>query len=142
MPAGWDIVDSVLQAQLGDWLAARAGDADYQMCLYSNGYTPIPGSDITDYTECTFPGYVRQPFTMATFPFPTMTSHVAISQYPSALTFAAASSGFSTEDVQGYFVLDSLGVYQWGESFATVRKMHPSEDIDVTPILRHATIPA
>jgi len=30
---------------------------DYDLRLYSNNHTPADGDDVTDYTECTFPGY-------------------------------------------------------------------------------------
>jgi len=48
----WDSSLPFLQAQIDNVLEGAT------LRLYSNNHTPADADDVTDYTECTFPGYL------------------------------------------------------------------------------------
>jgi len=140
--AHWDIADSTLQEKLQAYIDKLVADGlDWSCHLFQNDYTPIPGSDISNYTECTFPGYSSAVIPVADWGTVTVSAHVASSTLSSELEFTADSSGFSSQSVYGYYVLDSADVYKYGERFSDTRTIHPDDVLKVTPIQREATYP-
>lgn len=142
MAAHWDISDAMLQRMLQAYMDFLAADGQWRTIhLYQNAYTPIPGSDETDYIECDFPGYAPMDQLDLDWGSVTVALHVASSTSTTPLEFVADSTGFSTQAVYGYYMIHKDGSYLGGERFADMRTMHPDDILKVTPILRHATFP-
>lgn len=137
----WDIADDTLQAMLEAYLSSIASDPDWDVHLYSNDFSPGPGTVIGDFTECTFNGYSAQPLVTADWGSVSVTDHVAISTYPTPIDFTAASSGFSSQNVYGYYVTDGAGDLLFSERFESTRVVFPLDVLSVQPVLRHTTYP-
>lgn len=141
MANAWDVTDGYLARQLLSIINAEVEDANWSLHLYQNDYTPIPGSDETDYVECDFPGYTALDLLWLNWGTVTVLDHVARSVYVEFLEFEAASSGFTSQPVYGYYVLDGDAVYIWGERFADTRTMYPSSTLKVKPERRQGVLP-
>lgn len=141
MSAAWDISDFYLGLMLTSiqnvtWIGKTFG-----IHLYKNDYTPVPGSDESDYDQCDFPGYGRVSYSMDDMGSVSVVDHVAISTGSTTAIFTADSSGFTSQDVYGYYVIDEDDNYVWGERFASMRVVHPNDVIQLTPEFRERTYP-
>lgn len=142
MANAWDISDAFLVRQLEAIVTACSGDDVWSLHLYQNDYTPIPGSTVASYTESSFPGYLADDLDPAEWGSVSVVDHVAITVNSLENVFTANSSGFSSQPVYGYYVLDGVDAYVWGERFATMRTMLPGDELKITPEMRQKTAPA
>ncbi len=142
MANAWDVTDAQLQRELTAILADEAGDSDWNVHLYGNDYTPVPGSVIGDYTEADFPGYLPAPLITADWGAVSVTDHVAISIHDTPSVFEADPSGFLDFAVFGYYVTNGDDEYVYGERFATTQIVLPSGILSVACERRHGVTPA
>lgn len=142
MPNAWDFADVTLEEQLDAWRAVVVAAADLELHLYKNDYTPIAGSAIGDYTEATFDSYAAQAIVATDWGAVAVTAHVAEMQQNTPCVFTAGAGPFTTEDVYGYYVTDSVGTYLWGERFATSQPIEPLATLSVVAVMRHAVAAA
>jgi hypothetical protein len=91
--------------------------ADLKLKLFSNNYTPIKTSDVTDFTEVAGGGYAeitldKDEWTITPLDVSTAT------QAEKTFTFTGATSAPGT--VYGYYVVDAGGVLLWAERFSAI----------------------
>jgi len=141
MPAAWDLSDFYLSAMLEAMLNVIATGGDLTMALYKNDYAPVPGSELADFTEADFPGYVSQLIGSTDFGAPTVTDHVASSVSGVVLTFVGDPGTWTPQTIYGYFVTDWNSDYFFAEKFSVPIDMSPDGEIRVTPRLRHQNLP-
>lgn len=81
--------------------------------LYSNNYTPVEGSTVASFTECTASGYAAKTLTGSSWSI-TTTSNVTTASYAEqTFTFSAA------QVVYGYYVTDAANaIVLWAELFS------------------------
>ena len=142
MANAWDITDATLSTQLEKWRAFIIEETDYVMHLYQNNYTPVPGSTIANFTEADFENYEAQPIIAADWGNVTILNHVASIQNDTPCEFVAGAGPFDPQTVFGYYVTDADGVYLWSERFQVSRVVNPEDTLQVTAVMRHATLPA
>lgn len=85
---------------------------DVKLHLYANNYTPVEGSAIANFTECTAAGYAAKTLAGASWSIATTSGTSEASYAEQTFTFTAAQT------VYGYFVTNSAGtVLLWAELF-------------------------
>lgn len=99
------------ELNLLDFLTANLFDG-LELRLYQNNYTPTDSSQVSNFTECDFSGYVSQTITAWTAA-QIIAGHA--SSDAAQLTFTR-SGGPTSNNVYGYFVTDSAGTkIYWAE---------------------------
>lgn len=139
--ANWFCPDEglILLLQRALFASGVSAAEDYYLDLYSNNYTPVYGSTLSNFTLCTFTGYAQATIPAADFAAPTATA-------PGATT---------TNSVQGVFSCTSgssqtaYGCVLHGKTsgkviaaclFANPRTMSPGATETVTVTLTDLTI--
>lgn len=79
---------------------------------YSNNHTPTDADDVTDYTECTFPGYADVPLNSWTSPTINVDGKAEISMTEQLFT---AGSIVTPENIYGIYVTDAGGDLVYAE---------------------------
>jgi len=142
MPAGWDIADGQLQEILGRYRSGYLNGENLDIHLYKNDYTPVPGSDVGDYTEADFTGYLSQVITGGTWGSVTVADHIAVTVNADTFNFTYTAGGGSPQTIYGYYITGDGGDYFWGERFSEPRVMNPADELNITPELRVRVYPA
>lgn len=133
----WDVSDDYLFVMLGAFLSGSSGQS-WHVHLYQNDFSPVPGTTIDDFDEADYTDYVPIQIDPANFLAAlAVTAHVAIAPYDSALSFLAGSSGFTSQNLFGYFVTNDAGDYSYAERFAVTQTIVPNATLLLTPELRH-----
>ena len=133
MSDAWSITDDELHDALQAWVDLRNDSTIWHVHTFQNDYTPVPGDDISAYTESTYIGYSAQNLVMDSWSITGTTADVVTADSGYDVTFTASSSGFSSQPVYGYYVTDNLGNYKWGERFADTRTVRPLDQLVVHP---------
>lgn len=125
-------VTNVGENLLLNWALKTSGGPALVMRLYSNDYTPVDGSDSTDFTEATFTGYSAQ--TLARSGWDDATTNgddKGESVFGTAQTWDASSS----ETIYGYYIEtdDTNGDVVWAERFGTSRALTNGDGLTITP---------
>jgi hypothetical protein len=133
----WDVGDNYLYNMLGAFLVQSSGQS-WHVHLYQNDFDPVPGTSLDDFDEADYTDYEPIAIDPANFLGAlAVTAHVAIAPYNVALSFLAGSSGFSTQNIYGYFVTDDSDNYYYCERFAVTQTIVPNATLLLTPELRH-----
>lgn len=133
----WDVADDYLYQMLGAFLNLTSGQT-WHVHLYQNDFDPVPGTDLLDFDEADYTDYAAIAVDPANFLGAlAVTAHVAIAPYNVALSFLAGSSGFTSQNLFGYFVTNDLGNYWYAERFAVTQTIVPNATLLLTPELRH-----
>lgn len=103
------IVDGGISRMLDKMLTAYGSTLVIK--LFKSNTTPAAGDTAGTYTEATFPGYASQ--SVGTFGASTVASSTATAT-AAQNTFTRSSTG-TTENIYGYYVLDSGGNLLWAE---------------------------
>lgn len=141
MANAWDISDVELVWELDKVRLAFADIGPLIMCLYQNDYTPIPGTDSSDFTEANFPGYEQQEIDPSTWAAVTIDAHVASTTNSTPCEFEADATGFVSQNIYGYYVFDEDDELIWSERFATMRVVKPEDILKINAVRRLATFP-
>lgn len=141
MPGAWDLSDDYLQTMLEQMTAWLAGVGDLVIALYKNDYIPVPGSDVSDFTEADFPGYAQGAIAGGDWGAVSVTTHVAQSTSGTVISFTGASGSWSVQTIYGYFVMSAALDYFFAERFSAPVDMSPDGEIRITPRLRHQNLP-
>jgi len=141
MAIHWDISDIGLGLLMNWWLAQLNAGTNLYMHLFQNDVTPQPGITDADFVEADFPGYGAASISDPTWTQGPIVGHVATATYGSFLSFIAASSGFTSQTIYGYWINDEDGDYVWSESFGTPQLITPGAELKVQPELKNATFP-
>jgi len=113
----------------------KAATGDVKLKLYSNNYTPVEGSAIASFTECTASGYAAKTLAGATWTITTSAGTTQAVYAEQTFTFTAAQT------VYGYFVTDTAGTgLLWAELFTGAPFNIPSGggSVKVTPRIQLA----
>jgi hypothetical protein len=97
-----------------------AGTLPIRVHLYSNNFTPVAGSVLSDFTEATFTGYsVVNVSAWGTPTGPDGTGHETISA-TTAPVFTRSATG-TVQNIYGYYVTNQGGgtLLYWAERFAS-----------------------
>jgi hypothetical protein len=132
------IADSELQAMLQDYVNALSGT--WNIDLFQNNHTPAEGDTSANYTVANFTGYAQGSVVNANWGAVSVTAHVASTTQSSANVFTAGSTA-TAQTVYGYYITDSGGVLKYAESFASPVTMNPTDQLSVTPVLKHTVYP-
>jgi hypothetical protein len=90
----------------------KVATGDVRLHLYANNYTPVEGSVIGSFTECTASGYASKLLTGASWTITTVTGTTEAVYAEQTFTFTAAQT------VYGYYVTDSGStICLWAEIF-------------------------
>lgn len=85
---------------------------DVRIHLYSNNYTPVEGSTVANFTECSAAGYAAITLAGASWSIATTTGTSEASYAQQTFTFTA------TQVVYGYYVTNSANtIVLWAELF-------------------------
>lgn len=85
---------------------------DVRIHLYSNNYTPVEGSTVANFTECSAAGYASQLLTGASWSIATSSGTSEAAYAERTFTFTA------TQVVYGYYVTNSANtIVLWAELF-------------------------
>lgn len=100
--------------------------------LYANSYTPVEGSVVGNFTECSASGYAAITLTGSSW-------SIATSSGVTTASYAAQTFSFSAAQVvYGYYVTNAAGtIVLWAELFASAPFNIPSGggSVQVTPKL-------
>jgi hypothetical protein len=108
--------------------------------LYTNNYTPVPGSHVADFTEATFTGYAAVTLNNSLWGSPTIVSDRGQTIYDSGTPVPFVSSGGSPQTIYGYFLENTdAGVVWFAEKFATARTVNPGDTLDLTLVFTGGT---
>jgi hypothetical protein len=141
MSANWVTSDGEIVRELSAYRTLIGSDPDWNCDLFTNTPTDPMSTDIADYTIADFDGYAQQSFAPSTFGSVTITAHVAKTISSTVLTFS--SSALATPQVvKGYVLTDSGGVLLRAEQFENPVTVNPTNDVNITPELRHTNLPA
>lgn len=138
MAAAWAMSDDALERMLNAWIADIAGDADWDVHLFQNDYVPVAGLVLGDLTECDYDGYVEQPLDPSAWGTPVLASSVWTSTNTDTVQFTAASSGFVSQNVYGYYITDAAGDLVDAVRFQNTRVVFPFDVLSVTALMRLA----
>jgi hypothetical protein len=123
-------VDDELKRILDSYLSYVNSDG-YEIALFKNNYTPVPGMVDADLTESDFPGYSRVGIGGAVWPSGVV-DNVAIGTSPTTAVFTP-----SADDAQlayGYAVYDAgVGNLSWAQLFPEPIEIVNGVPIVVTP---------
>lgn len=141
MPGHWDVADDVLRVMLQIYVESLSSGDSSGMRLFKNDFEPQPGTNIGDFVEADFPGYVPQMVSATDWGAPVVVAHIATSANETPCIFEASSSGFSSQKIYGYYIVNVDDEYQWSESFAAPVEVTPDFILKVTARLKQATYP-
>lgn len=141
MANAWDVTDGQLSRELTAIIASEATDDMWSMYLFKNDYTPVPGSDIGDYVPADFDGFLPAPVDPERWNAVSVVDHVAISIHMDDCEFQADPSGFVSQDIYGYYVLNGADEYVWGERFQTMQTILPNGLLTILPQRHHGVTP-
>jgi hypothetical protein len=79
---------------------------DYQLRGFSNNYTPVDGTTITDFTESAFTGYGRININRNQMGDPGITANVAISECDFVPTWTC--TGGAPENLYGWYLISKI----------------------------------
>ena len=99
--ATWVIPSEGCIVNLGRALQTTGADAaeNFTLDLYTNNYTPIASSTLSNFTLATFTGYAAVAITHSSFPYPTLTGGIVSTTSSTAGTFSC--TGGSPQTVYG-----------------------------------------
>ncbi len=111
----------------------------YELALYVNDYTPVPGVDETDVTEATFSGYSRVGVSGVFWPVGE-DGDVVIATSATTGTFTPTAA--SAEIVYGYYVYDTAdGFLSWAQRLTTPIPVAAFVPIVITPRVKLKNCP-
>jgi len=103
----------------------------YEICLFQNDYTPVPGMVDADLVESDFPGYSRVGVGGGVWPSGVV-DNVAIGTSPTTAVFTPSAN--DAQLAYGYFVNDSgSGILSWAQLFPAPIPIVSGVPIIVTP---------
>ena len=89
--------------------------------LYTNDYTPVEGSTISNFTECTASGYAAITLTGSSFTVSTAAGVTTAEYAQQTFTLTGASTDY------GYYITDNAGTQVlWAERFSDAPHSIPS----------------
>jgi len=89
--------------------------------LFKNDYTPIEGSDIDDFTECTATGYAAKELTGSSFSVESSDGVTTAEYAQQTFTLTGASTDY------GYYITNNAGTQVlWAERFSDAPHSIPS----------------
>lgn len=117
-----------------DWMLPDDGtnQEDFEVSLYTNNYTPVAGSTLSDFNEATFTGYAAVPLLRSDFLAPYLVANVAFTD--SAIIPAFACTAGSPQTCYGwYMICTSTNKVVAAQRFNTARVMGPGATEDLDP---------
>lgn len=141
MAEAWDISDLQLREILQAYFDSIATGDGWNVRLFQNNYQPIPGTELSDFTEATFPGYGFIPINNADWGAVVANDNVASSTYPEPLEYDALPAGFVQQTIYGYYVTTVDDDYVYCERFEVPVIIKPGDALRITPIYRLRTYP-
>ena len=94
---------------------------DVKLCLFKNDYTPVEGSDIEDFTECTADGYEAKELTGTSFTVGNSGGTTTAEYAQQTFTLTGTSTDY------GYYITNNAGTQVlWAERFSDAPHSIPS----------------
>jgi len=115
------LVPDVGEVLLLSYALNKVAAADVILRLYTNDYTPVEGSVLASFTECTAAGYAAITLTGADWTIATVTGTTTAEQPQKTFTLTAASTDY------GYYITNGAGTQVlWAERFSDAPHNIPS----------------
>jgi hypothetical protein len=140
MASAWIISDSTLQTMLQDFINGLAQGNNWNIDLYQNNHVPAAGDTAANYTVANFAGYAQGTINNTTWGAAAVTNHIAQTTQATTNQWNATAAA-QPQTIFGYFVTDNNGNLKYAEMFANSITMNPSDQLQITPVLRHTTYP-
>lgn len=139
----WDLSDLQLSLMLVNWISwmEDGGAPPLKMWLFQNDIKPQPGVLLADFVEATFTGYVRKDIEYGSWEDELVVDHIASMIYSVFLDYTAGASGFSSQTIYGYAMVQNSTQLMWSESFAEPIVVVPEYSFKVKPRMRLKTEP-
>ena len=103
----------------------------WEVVLFVNNYTPVPGSVYADFTPASFTGGSPVAIDQTLWDSPTVISDRASSEYDGG-TPIVWTNGSSAQTAYGYLVYDTVdNTVLWAERFGTERIVNPGSDLEL-----------
>lgn len=139
MPASFLFSPAFLQREATEMLAWLHGQAPWTLHLITEDHDWLDGEDESDVTEATFDGYAPVALDMANWGGPSTDGFLVVSTYAPPVVFTLDIGAGEEVTVYGYFLLDSLGGFQFGEITEMTQTLAPGEGVQVTPRYKRRT---
>ena len=101
---------------------------DLTLKLFQNDYTPVDGSDTSNFTEADFAGYSAKTLVASSWGAATTVSGSAVMTYGTQTWTPTAS-----QTIYGYYVVDSSDDVQWAEKFDSEKALSNGDTFNVVP---------
>lgn len=120
--------------------AALVVDVPLSVRLFSNDYTPVPSSVLSDFTEAGWTGYFRETINRAGWNAAVLVSGLASMTYGS--TFEWTNNSGAPVTVYGWYAVNpATAVVQIAERFGVTRTIAAGAKLQLQPVVTGTTRP-